>query len=82
MYFVPVADGQKAQGITARIIKEDTGNYTLLLYSDMPTRSISLQLDENEGLFHSNILGDGYIIYDEQTKSININFSDLWVITN
>ena len=82
MYFVPVADGQKAQGVTARIIKEDANNYNMMLYSDMPTRNVRLQLDESEGLFHSDFWGDGYIIYDEQTKSININFSDLWVLTN
>jgi hypothetical protein len=48
----------------------------------MPVRRFELQYDEEQGLFHSDMLGDGFIIYDEQTKTITINFSDLWILKN
>ena len=82
LYFVPKADGEKVKGVTARIIQDETGNYFLQVYSDRPMRRFDLKLDEEAGIFHNDILGDGYITYDEQTKSININFSDLWILTN
>jgi len=82
LYFVTKADGKSAKGVTARVIKDDEGKYVMQIYSDKPIRRIMLDLDENAGLFHSDDLGDGYITYDEQTKSIKINFSDLWELTN
>jgi hypothetical protein len=82
LYFVTKADGQSAKGVTARVMNDDEGKYVMQIYSDKPIRRIMLDLDENAGLFHSDDLGDGYITYDEQTKSIKINFSDLWELTN
>ncbi len=82
LYFVTKADGKSAKGVTARVIKDDEGKYVMQIYSDKPIRRIMLDLDENAGLFHSDDLGDGYITYDEQTKSIKINFSNLWELTN
>lgn len=82
LYFVIKAEGQNAKGITARMMKEDEGKYVMQIYSDKPMRRITLELDEDAGLFHSDALGDGYITFDEQTKSIKINFSDLWELTN
>ena len=82
LYFVTIAEGQSAKGVTARILKDDEGKYIMQIYSDKPMRKIALDLDEDTGLFHSDVLGDGYITYDEQTKSIKINFSDLWELTN
>ena len=82
LYFVTKADGQSAKGVTARMMNDDEGKYVMQIYSDKPIRRIMLDLDENAGLFHSDELGDGYITYDEQTKSIKINFSDLWELTN
>ena len=82
LYFVPKADGENVKGVTARMMKDDEGKYVMQIYSDRPIRRITLDLDENAGLFHSDDLGDGYITYDEQTKSIKINFSDLWELTN
>ena len=82
LYFVPKADGENVKGVTARIIQDNTGSYFLQVYSDKPMRRFGLILDEEAGVFHSDILGDGYITYDEQTKTIEINFSDLWILTN
>ncbi len=82
LYFVKTMDGENVSGATARIAEDGNGNYLMKVYSDLPTRNFPLQLDKEKALFHSDILGEGYIIYDKQTKSININFSDLWVITN
>ena len=82
LYFVTIAEGQSAKGVTARILKDDDGQYVMQIYSDTPMRRIELDLDEDAGLFHSDVWGDGYITYDEQTKSIKINFSDLWELTN
>ena len=82
LYFVMRADGEAASGVTARIVQDEYGLYTMQVYSDKPTRNIPLQLDIEQGLFRSDVLGDGYIIYDKQAKSITINFSDLWILTN
>lgn len=82
LYFVSKADGENTKGVTARLVKDQFDNYIMQVYSDKPMRRIPLTLDKNAGLFHSNILGDGYITYDEQTKSITINFSELWILTN
>lgn len=82
LYFVPRADGEDAKGVTARLLTDDTGNYIMQVYSDKPIRRIPLVLNKKARLFHSDILGDGYITYDKQTKSIKINFSDLWILTN
>ena len=82
LYFVSKAEGESAKGVTARMARDNAENYIMQVYSDKPVRRYPLSLDEEAGLFHSDILGDGYIIYDEQTKSITINFSDLWVLTN
>lgn len=82
LYFVTKADGENVKGVTARMMKDNEGKYVMQIYSDKPIRRIILDLDENAGLFHSDDLGDGYITYDEQTKSIKINFSDLWELTN
>lgn len=82
LYFVSKAEGESAKGVTARMARDNAGNYIMQVYSDKPVRRYRMFLDEEAGLFHSDILGDGYIIYDEQTKSITINFSDLWVLTN
>ena len=82
LYFVTKAEGQNANGVTARIMKDNDGKYVMQIYSDKPMRRFGLILDEEAGIFHSDILGDGYITYDEQTKTIKINFSDLWELTN
>ena len=82
LYFVPKADGEDVRGVTARIVKGDDDNYYLQVYSDKPMRRIGMTLDKEYGIFHSDILGNGYITYDKQTKSIKINFSDLWILTN
>ena len=82
LYFVPKADGVSTKGITARISEMEGGRYDMAVYSSMPIRHYGMTLDRMKGLFHSEELGDGYITYDEQTKTITINFSDLWVLTN
>lgn len=81
-YFVPKADGEETKTVTAKLIRVDADQYILEIYSDKPVRRIELILDQNAGLFYSDILGDGYISYDEQTKTTKINFSDLWILTN
>ena len=81
-YFVPKAEGQDVKGVTAKLTTLDKENYILDIFSDKPIRRFALVLDKNAGLFHCDILGDGYISYDEQTKTIKINFSDLWILTN
>lgn len=82
LYFVSIVNGEKVKGVTARLNKSDEDNYVLIVYSDKPIRSFNLSIDRELGMFHSNDLGDGYIIYDKQTKTITINFSDLWILTN
>ncbi len=82
LYFVKTMEGKDVSGATARIIKKDENNYLMKVYSDRPTRDFPLLLDREKALFHNDILGEGYIVYDKQVKSITINFSDLWVITN
>lgn len=82
LYFVSKADGQPVKGVTARLLKDNYNNYIMQVYSDKPMRRIPLTLDKDAGYFHSDILGDGYITFDEQTKSITINFSELWILTN
>lgn len=82
LYFVTKADGAAEKGVTARLARKDAGNYLMQVYSDKPVRRFALTLDTEAGMFHSDILGDGYITYDGQTKSITINFSDLWVLRN
>ena len=82
LYFVSKAEGADVQGTTARILKNESGDYYMQVYSDLPVRRFELQYDEEQGLFHSDMLGDGFIIYDEQTKTITINFSDLWILNN
>lgn len=82
LYFVSKIDGENVKGVTARLIKDESDNYIMQVYSDKPIRRIPITLDKEIGLFHSDILGDGYITYDKQTKSIKINFSDLWILTN
>lgn len=81
-YFVPKADGEDTKGMTAKLIKVEMNQYILEIYSDKPVRRLDLILDKTAGLFYSDILGDGYITYDEQTKTTQINFSDLWILTN
>ena len=82
LYFVSKADGVIVKGVTARIVEDQHGNYFMQVYSDQPMRRFALQLDKENGIFHCDVLGDGYITYDKQVKSININFSDLWILTN
>ena len=82
LYFVPKADGVSTKGITARITETEDGRFDMAVYSNMPIRHYKMTLNRGNGLFHSEELGDGYITYDEQTKSITINFSDLWILTN
>lgn len=82
LYFVPKADGENVKGVTARIVKDEADNYFLQVYSEKPMRRFALTLDEDAGIFHCDVLGDGYITYDEQAKSTKINFSDLWILTN
>lgn len=82
LYFVPKADGIISKGITARISETGNDKYDMAIYSDMPIRNYSLTLDRGKGVFYSEELGNGYITYDEQTKSITINFSDVWILTN
>ena len=82
LYFVPKADGVSTKGITARISETEDGRFDMALYSNMPIRHYKMTLDRGKGLFQSEELGDGYITYDEQTKSITINFSDLWILKN
>lgn len=82
LYFVPKANGADVKGTTARIIEDADGDYLLQVYSDKPMRRFKLTLDRKQGIFHCDVLGDGYITYDEQAKSIKINFSDLWILTN
>ena len=82
LYFVQIADGKKVKGVSARIEKDNNNNYILQVYGNTPMRRYSLQLDEKEGYFTCNVLGTGYITYDEQAKSTTINFSDLWIFTN
>ena len=68
--------------VSARIEKDNNNNYILQVYGNTPMRRYSLQLDEKEGYFTCDVLGTGYITYDEQAKSTTINFSDLWIFTN
>ena len=82
LYFVPKADGISSKGITARISELGDCKYDMAVYSDMPIKHYSLTLDRGKGLFRSEELGDGYITYDEQTRSTTINFSDIWILTN
>ena len=82
LYFVPKADGISSKGITARISELGDCKYDMAVYSDMPIKHYSLTLDRGKGLFRSEQLGDGYITYDEQTRSTTINFSDIWILTN
>ena len=82
LYFVQIADGKKVKGVSARIEKDNNNNYILQVYGNTPMRRYSLQLDEKEGYFTCDVLGTGYITYDEQAKSTTINFSDLWIFTN
>ena len=82
LFFVPKADGISAKGVTARISEVGNGKYDIAVYSDMPIRHYSMILDRGNGLFHSEELGDGTITYDEQTRTITINFSDIWILTN
>lgn len=82
LYFVTKADGASAKGVTARISLGQDGNYYIQIYSDKPMRRFAMQLDSDNNIFHCDVLGDGYITYDKQTKSITINFSDLWILTN
>lgn len=82
LYFVPKADGVSAKGMTARITETEDGRFDMAVYSNMPIRHYIMTLNRESGLFHCDELGDGYITYDEQTKSTTINFSDLWILTN
>lgn len=82
LYFVPKANGADVKGTTARILQTPDGGYYMQVYSDKPMRRFELTLDREKGIFHCDVLGDGYITYDEQTKSLRINFSDLWILTN
>ena len=82
LYFVPKADGVSYKGITARISKTEDGRFDMAVYSNMPIRHYKMTLIRGKGVFQCEELGDGYITYDEQTKSITINFSDLWILTN
>lgn len=82
LYFVTKAEGVAEKGVTARLARKDAENYLMQVHSDKPVRRFALTLDTEAGMFHSDILGDGYITYDEQTKSITINFSDLWILRN
>lgn len=82
LYFVPKADGVSTKGITARITETGNGRFDMAVYSNMPVRHYQMTLDRENGLFHSEELGDGYITYDEQIKSITIKFSDLWLLIN
>ena len=82
LYFVPKVDGISSKGVTARISEVGNGKYDMAVYSDMPIRNYNMILDRANGLFHSEELGDGTITYDEQTRTITINFSDRWILTN
>lgn len=82
LYFVTKVDGVSTKGVTARISEVEGERYDMAVYSNMPIRHYSMSLDRAKGLFHSEELGDGYITCDEQTSSITINFSDLWLLTN
>lgn len=82
LYFVSKADGENVKGVTARILQDKDGAFYMQVYSDNPIQRYEFELDEEEGVFHSKTLGDGYITYDEQTKSITINFSERWILTN
>lgn len=82
LYFVPKADGISSKGITARISETGDGKYDMAVYSDMPIKHYSLTLDRGKCVLYNEELGDGYISYNEQTKSTTINFSDIWILTN
>lgn len=82
LYFVTKAEGAAVSGVTARILKDNDDHYYMQVYSDDLTRRFEMELDEKLGVFHSDVLGDGYIKYDSKLKSIEINFSDIWILTN
>lgn len=82
MYFLSRADGVAATGATARISREADGKYYMQVYSDNPTRRFSLTWDEDRGILHSDVIGDGCVKYDSKYQSTEINFSDIWVLTN
>lgn len=82
LYFVQKVEGEDARGETARIIKGNDNNYYMQIYSEKPIRRFIMTLDEENGIFHCDVLGDGFITYDLQTKTTIINFSDLWILTN
>lgn len=81
LYFVPKAEGASVKGVTARIKEIGEEKYDMAIYSDMPIRHYSLTLNRARGQFQSEELGDGYITFDEQSKSTTINFSDIWILT-
>lgn len=82
LYFVPKADGKNVKGVTARLFQSTEGEYYLQIYSDKPVQRYGLVLDKEQGTFYNDILGKGFITYDEQTKTIKINFEERWILTN
>lgn len=82
LYFVLRMDGVASSGATARIADDRQGGYLLQVYSDCPTRRYSMRWDSTRGVLYSDVLGDGRVIYNSQYQSIEINFSDKWILTN
>ena len=82
LYFVLRADGVKVSGATARIESDHQGGYIIQVYSDQPTRRFSMRWDCEDGVLRSEVLGEGRIKHDKKIKSTEINFSDIWVLTN
>lgn len=82
LYFVVRADGRAVSDVTARIVRDEHGDLFLQIYSDQPTRRFSITWDETRGMLHSDILGDGLVSYDRKLHSVEINFSDIWVLIN
>ena len=82
LYFVVRADGRAVSDATARIGRDERGDLYMQIYSDQPTRRFSITWDETRGMLHSDILGDGLVSYDRKLHSVEINFSDIWVLIN
>jgi len=82
LYFVLRANGVEVSGTTARIENDRQGGYIIQIYSDQPTRRYSVRWDAVRGVLDSDILGEGRVTYDSLYHSIEINFSDIWVLIN
>lgn len=82
LYFATRIDGNETEGATARVEKNNEGNYYMQVYSDQPISRFKLIVDKETGLLHNETLGQGIIIYNKETGSIKIKFSNLWILSN